>query len=62
LTSQSTNYIHFPIRKDTIEENLSTLTVREDEQKKYFFKKHIIVRSIHSSLRSESKMLYLIKK
>ena len=51
LTPQSTNSVHFPIRKDTVEEN--SVPKGNDRHKKT----HIIVKSIHLSLRSESKIL-----
>jgi len=58
LPPECTNYIHFPIQQDAVEENRSDFTAPiggdRHKNKSKIIKTHIIVKSIHSSVRSES--------
>jgi len=59
MSLNNSKYVHFSIRKDTVEEDLSIFTVlKGDDRHKNKKIKHIIVKPIHSSFHSESKMYY----
>jgi len=57
---ECTSLIHFPIEQDIVEQNRSSFPtptmITDTKQRKI----HIIVKSIHSFLRSESKMVNIL--